>query len=97
MALTNYLAQGCIIAFALFGVGPGLGLAGRIGTCALTAIVVLGFGSQVIFSAWWLPSSVRAGRVGVARAHVRQAPVDGRDNRQASTGAFSRRGIKVSP
>ena len=54
MALTNYLAQGFIIAFVLFGVGPGLALAGRIGTCALTAIVVLGFAAQMIASRWWL-------------------------------------------
>jgi len=54
MALTNYLAQGFIIAFVLFGVGPGLALAGRIGTCALAVIVVLGFAAQMIFSRWWL-------------------------------------------
>lgn len=54
MALTNYLVQGFIIAFVLFGVGPGLALAGRIGTCALTAIVIAGFASQMLFSRWWL-------------------------------------------
>jgi uncharacterized protein len=54
MALTNYLTQGSVIAFVLFGVGPGLALAGRIGTCALTAIVVLVFAGQVLFSRWWL-------------------------------------------
>lgn len=54
MALTNYLVQGFIVALVLFGVGPGLGLAGRIGTCALTAIVVVGFVAQMIFSRWWL-------------------------------------------
>jgi uncharacterized protein len=54
MALTNYLAQGFICAFVLFGVGPGLGLAGKIGTCALTAIVVVGYTGQLWFSRWWL-------------------------------------------
>jgi uncharacterized protein len=54
MALTNYLAQGFVIAFVLFGVGPGLGRAGRIGTCALTAIVAFGFVAQMILSRWWL-------------------------------------------
>jgi uncharacterized protein len=54
MALTNYLVQGFIIAFVLFGVGPGLGLAGRVGTCALTAIVVVGFAAQMVASRWWL-------------------------------------------
>ena len=36
----------------LFGVGPWPGLAGRIGTSALTAIVTLGVGVQMIFSRW---------------------------------------------
>jgi len=54
MALTNYLTQGLVIALVLFGVGPGLALAGRIGTSALTAIVVLVFGMQVLVSRWWL-------------------------------------------
>ena len=54
MALTNYLAQSLVIGFVLFGVGPGLGLAGKIGTCALTAIVIVTFAMQVIFSRWWL-------------------------------------------
>jgi uncharacterized protein len=54
MALTNYLAQGFVVAFVLFGVGPGLGLAGRIGTCALTAIVIVAYGLQLLFSRWWL-------------------------------------------
>ena len=54
MALTNYLTQGFIVAFVLFGVGPGLGLAGRIGTCALTGIVIVAYGLQLLFSRWWL-------------------------------------------
>jgi len=54
MALTNYLTQGFVIAFVLFGVGPGLALAGRVGTCVLTAIVVLVFVAQMLFSRWWL-------------------------------------------
>ena len=54
MALTNYLTQSFVIAFVLFGVGPGLALAGRIGTCALTAIVVFVYALQIVFSRWWL-------------------------------------------
>jgi uncharacterized protein len=54
MALTSYITQSFIIGFVLFGVGPGLALAGRIGTCALTGIVVVGFSLQLLFSRWWL-------------------------------------------
>ena len=54
MALTNYLTQSLVLGFVLFGVGPGLALAGRIGTCALLGIVVVAFAAQMIFSRWWL-------------------------------------------
>jgi uncharacterized protein len=54
MALTNYLAQGLIYAFVLFGVGPGLALAGRIGTTAVVLICIGFFAAQVAFSHWWL-------------------------------------------
>jgi uncharacterized protein len=54
MALTNYLAQSFVIAFVLFGVGPGLALAGRIGSTALLGIVVGVYIAQVLFSYWWL-------------------------------------------
>lgn len=54
MALTNYLAQGFIYAFVLFGVGPGLGLAGRIGSGAVLAICFAFFAFQIAFSHWWL-------------------------------------------
>ena len=54
MALTNYLAQGLIYAFVLFGVGFGLGLAGRIGSAAVLAICILFFAFQTVFSQWWL-------------------------------------------
>jgi len=54
MALTNYLAQGLIYAFILFGVGPGLGLAGRIGSAAVLAICIAFFAFQTAFSHWWL-------------------------------------------
>lgn len=54
MALTNYLAQGLIYAFVLFGVGPGLGLAGRIGSAAVVAICIAFFAFQTAFSHWWL-------------------------------------------
>ena len=54
MALTSYITQSFIIGFVLFGVGPGLALAGKMGNCALTAIVVTGFTLQLLFSRWWL-------------------------------------------
>lgn len=54
MALTNYLAQGLLYAFVLFGVGPGLGLAGRIGSFAVVMSSLAFFAFQVVFSHWWL-------------------------------------------
>jgi uncharacterized protein len=54
MALTNYLAQGFIYAFILFGVGPGLGLAGRIGAFPVVLISLAYFALQIVFSHWWL-------------------------------------------
>lgn len=54
MALTNYLAQGFIYAFILFGVGPGLGLVGKIGSFAVLVICAAFFAFQVAFSHWWL-------------------------------------------
>ena len=54
MALTNYLAQSFVIAFVLFGVGPGLALAGKIGTTALVGIVILAYVAQLFISRWWL-------------------------------------------
>jgi uncharacterized protein len=54
MALTNYLAQGVIIGLVLFGVGPGLGLAGKIGISGIIGAVFVGYGAQILFSRWWL-------------------------------------------
>jgi uncharacterized protein len=54
MALTNYLLQGAIIGFVLFGVGPGLALAGKIGTSAVLGIVCVFYALQILFSRWWL-------------------------------------------
>jgi uncharacterized protein len=54
MALTNYLAQGFIYAFILFGVGPGLGLAGKIGSFAVVVVSNVFFAGQIAFSHWWL-------------------------------------------
>lgn len=54
MALTNYLAQGLLYGFVLFGVGPGLALAGHIGATALVAVSLAFFAGQMAFSRWWL-------------------------------------------
>jgi uncharacterized protein len=54
MALTNYLTQSLVFGFVLFGIGPGLALAGKIGTMAIVAIVIGFFAVQVIISGWWL-------------------------------------------
>lgn len=54
MALTNYLAQGLLIGFVLYGVGPGLGLAGRIGSFAVLLTSIAFFAFQVAYSHWWL-------------------------------------------
>jgi uncharacterized protein len=54
MALTNYLTQSLVFGFVLFGFGPGLALAGKIGTTAIVGIVVGFFALQVFVSRWWL-------------------------------------------
>ncbi len=54
MALTNYLAQGFLYAFVLFGVGPGLALAGKIGSFHVLLWCIGFFAFQVAFSHWWL-------------------------------------------
>ena len=54
MALTNYLAQGLIYAFVMFRVGPGLGLAGKIGSSTVLLICIAFFAFQIVFSHWWL-------------------------------------------
>lgn len=54
MALTNYLAQGLLYGFILFGVGPGLALAGRIGSSTIVVLSIAFFAFQVAFSHWWL-------------------------------------------
>ena len=54
MALTNYLTQSLVLGFVLFGIGPGLALAGKIGTTVIAGIVIGFFAVQVIASRWWL-------------------------------------------
>jgi len=54
MALTNYLTQSFVIGFVLFGIGPGVALAGKIGTTALLVIVIVTYAAQIAFSVWWL-------------------------------------------
>jgi uncharacterized protein len=54
MALTNYVMQSFIIGFVLFGVWPGLALAGKIGAAAATLAATGGYALQMIFSSLWL-------------------------------------------
>jgi uncharacterized protein len=54
MALTNYFTQSLVYALVLFGVGPGLGLAGRIGTIEVFAIVTAAYAAQIALSKAWL-------------------------------------------
>jgi uncharacterized protein len=54
MALTSYILQSFIIAFVLFGVGPGLGLAGKIGAGVAMLVVVAGYAFEVVASRIWL-------------------------------------------
>jgi uncharacterized protein len=54
MALTNYLTQTLVYGFVLFRIGPGLGLAGHIGTTAVVGIVIVAYAGQVWISRWWL-------------------------------------------
>jgi uncharacterized protein len=54
MALTNYLLQGFIYAFVLYGPPLGLGLAGRIGSFAVLMVCIAFFAFQTAFSHWWL-------------------------------------------
>jgi uncharacterized protein len=52
MAFTNYLAQSII--FGLIFYGYGLGLFGRMSVSAASAIGIVVYVGQVLFSAWWL-------------------------------------------
>jgi len=54
MALTNYLTQSLVLGFVLFGIGPGLALAGKIGTAKIVGIVIGFFALQIAVSRWWL-------------------------------------------
>jgi uncharacterized protein len=54
MALTNYVAQSFVYALVLFGVWPGLALAGRIGAVQTTLLVSVVYGLQLLSSSWWL-------------------------------------------
>jgi uncharacterized protein len=54
MALSNYVTQSFICGFVFFGFGPGMALAGRVGTTALFLGVTAAFAVQVFVSRWWL-------------------------------------------
>jgi uncharacterized protein len=54
MALSNYIGQSLVIAFVLFGVGPGLALAGKIGTTIVALIAIVAYAIMVLISRWWL-------------------------------------------
>lgn len=63
MALTNYLMQGFLYAFVLYGSPLGLGLAGEIGAFPMVLICIAFFAAQTVFSHWWL-------------AHFRFGPIE---------------------
>lgn len=54
MALSNYVSQSLVYALVLFGVGPGLALAGNIGYGAIIVIVTVAYALQILVSRWWL-------------------------------------------
>ncbi len=54
MALTNYVAQSVFYGLVLFGVGPGLALAGKIGVSQVIVIVTLAYAAQIALSRLWL-------------------------------------------
>ncbi len=54
MALTNYVLQSVVMGLVVFGVGPGLALAGHMGATAAVLIVMGVFALQMLLSAWWL-------------------------------------------
>ncbi len=54
MALTTYLMQGLLYGFVLFGIGPGLGLMGKLGATMGAVICIAFFAGQIAFSHWWL-------------------------------------------
>lgn len=54
MALTNYVLQGVMMFLLLYGIGPGLALAGRIAPAETLSISLIFFALQIAFSHWWL-------------------------------------------
>ncbi|MHA7899303.1 MAG: DUF418 domain-containing protein [Henriciella sp.] len=54
MALTNYLLQSVFIVWILTGIGPGLALAGKVGTSGYVLLSFAVFGLQIAFSHVWL-------------------------------------------
>ena len=54
MALTNYLTQGLLYWFVMTGLGPGLALAGKIGSFGVLLSCIAFFALQTVFSHWWL-------------------------------------------
>jgi uncharacterized protein len=53
-ALLGWLVEAKAYTLFAFLFGPGLALAGRIGTTAVTAIAIAAFAIQVAVSRWWL-------------------------------------------
>ncbi|RFB04185.1 DUF418 domain-containing protein [Parvularcula marina] len=54
MALTNYLTQSVLIMLILTNIGPGLGLAGRVGTASYIPIAIGIYAAQAVFSHFWM-------------------------------------------
>jgi len=54
MALTNYITQSFLYFYLVTGVGPGLGMAGKISPPNIMLICFAFFAAQIVFSHWWL-------------------------------------------
>jgi len=89
MALTNYIVQSLVIGFVLFGIGPGLALAGKIGATALSEIVVVVFIAQMAFSSWWLRHFAYGPAEWVWRALTYGEPPAMKNRRKTGSGTVS--------
>jgi uncharacterized protein len=73
----------------LFGIGPGLALAGKIGATALSEIVVVVFIAQMAFSSWWLRHFAYGPAEWVWRALTYGEPPAMKNRRKTGSGTVS--------